>query len=110
MAEKANAKLDVVHGDALAVLKQIRGGDLVFELSEELEKVVAAVKETGKGGTLTLKVGVKPFKGGSMMLNVQGDVTASIPKPNRDPSIFYATERNTLQRDDPRQTRMNFED
>ncbi len=112
MADKAIEKpaADVVRGDVLDVLKQVRSGDLVFEMTQELEKVVAGVRETGSGGSLTLKIGIAPIKAGSTALNVQGDVTAKIPKPPRDASIFFATDRNTLQRRDPNQRHMDFMD
>jgi hypothetical protein len=112
MAEKAIEKAapDVVRGDVLDVLKQIRAGDLVFEMTQELEKVVAGVRETGSGGNLTVKISIAPIKAGSTALNVQGDVTAKIPKPQRDASIFFATEKNTLIRTDPRQRMLPLED
>lgn len=105
MADKATEKpeADVVRGDVLEVLRQVRSGDLVFEMTQELEKVVAGVRETGNGGSLTLKISIAPIKAGSTALNVQGDVTAKIPKQQHDASIFFATEKNTLQRTDPRQ-------
>lgn len=110
MAEKAIEKAapDVVRGDVLEVLKQIRAGDMVFELNQEMEKVVAGVRETGKGGTLALKISIAPFKQGSTALNVQADITAKIPKPSQDVSIFFPTDRNTLVRNDPRQKHMSF--
>lgn len=110
MADKATEKAvpDVVHGDVLEVLKQIRAGDIVFELNQEMEKVVAGVRETGKGGTLSLKISIAPFKPGSTALNVQADVSAKVPKPSQDVSIFFPTDRNTLVRNDPRQKHMPF--
>jgi len=109
MADKATEKPDVVRGDALGVLKQVRAGGLVHELNEELEKVVAGVRETGKAGTVTLKINIAPIKPGSTALNVGGEVTAKIPRPAHDASIFFATTNNTLQRTDPRQMNMELD-
>lgn len=100
--------MDVVRGDVLEVLKQIRGGELVFELNQELERVVAGVRETGKGGEVRMKIVIAPMKQGSVALNVQADVSAKVPKPAQDVSIFFPTERNTLVRNDPRQKHMPF--
>jgi hypothetical protein len=110
MAEDArkNAAPDVVCGDAVEVLRLIRAGALVFELNQELEKVVAGVRETGKGGEVRLKVVIAPMKQGSVALNVHGEVSAKIPKPAQDVSIFFPTDRNTLVCNDPRQKHMPF--
>lgn len=108
--EKKQDGPDVVRGNVLDILKQIRGGDLVFEMNREIEKVVAGVRESGKGGSLTLKVNITPIRQGSTALNVQGDVTGKVPQPAHDATIFYPTEGNTLQRNDPRQRNMPFMD
>lgn len=99
-------KPDVVKSDVLDVLKQIRNGNLVYEMNQEIEAVVQAVRETRKGGELTLKVKIKPLKAGSDALDVDAEVSARIPKPPRPVSIFYPTADNTLSRNDPRQMRL----
>ncbi len=106
MAEEVKNKPDVVKSDVLDVLKQIRQGHLVYEMNQEVEKVVEAVRDTRKGGELTLKIKIKPLKAGSDALDVDAEVTAKIPKPPRPVSIFYPTQDNTLSRTDPRQMRL----
>lgn len=106
MAEEVKNKPDVVRADVLDVLRQIRNGNLVYEMSRELEKLVEAVRDTRKGGELTLKIRVKPLKAGSDALDVDADVAAKAPNPPRPVSIFYPTADNTLSRVDPRQMRL----
>jgi len=77
---------------------QINNGAAVAELSDALEKVVAAVRQTGKSGTITLTL-----KGTSNVLLIESQVKTKLPEPERGMTIFYATEDNKLVRNDPRQ-------
>jgi hypothetical protein len=83
---------------------QINNGAAVAELSDALEKVVAAVRQTGKCGTITLTLKVAPAsKGTSNVLLIESQVKTKLPEPERGMTIFYATEDNKLVRNDPRQ-------
>lgn len=85
-------------------LREMRHGRSLQELSEQLALLVAAVRDTGKGGSLTYKITVKPASAGDVVtVQLEDDVKPNIPKPARGNSIFYANENNTLQRTDPRQ-------
>lgn len=105
MQDTDKAKPDVVRGDAVGVIRQVRKGELAFELDQEIEALVQAVKETGKGGDITLKLTVKPLKAGSKTLDVGGTVKSKLPVKPHDASIFYATADNKLVRNDPDQMR-----
>ena len=48
------------------VLKEIRGGDFLFEASGDLEKVIAGVRETCKPGKLVLTLKIKPLSKGDV--------------------------------------------
>jgi hypothetical protein len=83
---------------------QMNNGATVAELSEALEQVVAAVRASGKSGSLTLSVKVSPAsKKSTEVLMVESQVKTKLPEPERGMTIFYATEDNHLVRNDPKQ-------
>lgn len=85
-------------------LREMRHGKSLGELSEELGKLIEAVKTTGKAGSLTYKLTVKPASAGdSVTVQLDDDVIAKIPRSSRGASIFFVTDANTLTRQDPRQ-------
>ena len=86
---------------------QINNGATVAELSDALEKVVAAVRATGKSGSIALTVKVAPAsKGSNDVLIVESQVRTKLPEPDRGMTIFYATDENRLVRNDPRQQQL----
>ncbi len=101
--QKTNEKSDAVRGDIISVLQNLRNGDCVFELSQELEEVVAAVGETGKKGSITLKLSIDPHKGDTLTLDIEDKIEKKVPKKDKPPSIFFRGKNNQLQRQDPRQ-------
>lgn len=73
-------------------------------LSRRLHELISAVQETGKGGSLTLKIDVKPIPGtGAKTLTVTDAVAAKIPAAERPKSIFFVTNDGNLTRNDPTQ-------
>jgi hypothetical protein len=83
---------------------QINNGTTLAELSEELSKVVAAVRETGKAGAITLTLKVLPAsKGSTDVLMVESQVKSKLPERDRGMTVFYATDDNRLVRNDPKQ-------
>ncbi len=83
---------------------QMNNGATVTELSEALERVVAAVRAAGKTGSITLTVKVSPAsKGSNDVLMVESQVKTKLPEPERGMTIFYSTEDNHLVRNDPKQ-------
>lgn len=85
-------------------LREMRHGRSLAELSEQLALLVAAVRDTGKQGSLTYKIIVKPASAGDVVtVQLEDDVKPNLPKRPRGNSIFYANDNNTLQRTDPRQ-------
>jgi hypothetical protein len=85
-------------------LLDVNNGAAVVELSEKLAAVVAAVRATGKAGsvTLTLKV-ARASKNTPDVFLLSADVKARVPEPERGSTIFYATDENMLVRNDPKQ-------
>ena len=108
----ANQKPDTLPTgtDVLAVLSQLRRGQTAADLADGLRDLVAAVRATGKKGSLTLKLTVAPHSNGDdVTLTLADDVTLKVPRAERGSSIFFATEQNGLVRNDPRQGELRFE-
>ena len=83
---------------------QINNGATVAELSNALERVVAAVRAAGKSGSVTLKLKVAPAgKGNTDVLMIESQVKTKLPEADRGMTVFYATEDNRLVRNDPKQ-------
>jgi hypothetical protein len=73
------------------------------ELSRKLRDLLAAIDETGKGGSITYKLSIKPeAKTGGAVL-VTDDVKATLPVLDRPASIFFVDSHYRLCRNDPRQ-------
>lgn len=89
------------------VLREFRRGRVVDHASEELARVVRGVMETGKAGSLTLKIFVKPPKTrGDNALILTAAVNASEPQPDMPEAIFFASEAGDLLREDPTNQRL----
>jgi hypothetical protein len=71
------------------------------ELSEALRDLVLACRETGKAGSITLKLTVKALD--DFAFEVLDSVTVKRPQGNRPKSIWFATPDGELTRDNPHQ-------
>lgn len=78
------------------------------EASKKLAEVVEAVMETGKPGSVTVKLTISRDKEIKSMVKVADAVTAKIPTEIRR-SMWFPGDDNTLHRNDPRQQSM-FDD
>ena len=86
---------------------EINNGATVAELSDALQQVLAAVRATGKAGSITLTLKVAPAsKGTTNVVLVESQVKTKLPEAERGMSIFYLTEDNKLVRNDPRQQQL----
>jgi hypothetical protein len=93
-----------------AQLVQEQGrGVLHDRLSEKLAEIVQAVVETGKKGSLTLKLDISLNKDGET-LTVSDSVTAKVPDHDTKPSIFYADGNGNLSRNNPSQPELPLRD
>lgn len=90
---------DINFSDFLSDLDRGRVAD---ELAEHLLEIVAAVCDTKKSGSLTLKVGIGWDKKAEM-LRVSTNVAAKAPQLDRPESLFFVTPGGTPTRKDPRQ-------
>ncbi len=86
------------------VLKELRGGQAIDDLGAELKALTAAIRESGRAGKLTLTITAKPASKGTVStLLFEAAITVKRPVKETESTIFYATDENTLQRNDPRQ-------
>lgn len=82
-------------------LRDIEAGGLLDELSETQHSLIDAIRLTGKGGELTIKLAYKPDGNGQM--TIKADVKAKEPVLSRGTSLFFLTPEGNLTRRDPRQ-------
>lgn len=85
-------------------LKDIREGEVLTEATEALRELVGAVKATGRTGKLQLTLIVKPVaKADANALVISDELKVVTPKAERGHTVFFATDENSLSRNDPRQ-------
>lgn len=76
-------------------------GEVNSALSDKLEKLIAAVHDTGKPGRLTVKVTIK--KEGTMAV-AYCEATEKLPEADLPGTMFFFDKSGkSLQREDPRQ-------
>lgn len=85
------------------VIRDHRNGKLVAELSERMARVVQAVEETGKPGTITLKLTIKPSKGEEGAFKVSPTISQGIPERDLPDALFFSDESGSLVRESPTQ-------
>lgn len=85
------------------VLSDLDRGHVHTELSEQLQALIARVVETGKPGSLTLQIGVKPMPKTDGQVIVSNKIAVKRPESDRRDAIFFVDDENNLTRDDPRQ-------
>lgn len=83
------------------LLASIPGLDL--ELADAANDLVHACTETGKSGSITLTLKLKPLSGKASQIEIESDVKVKEPAMPRAKNLMFATPDNNLQREDPRQ-------
>lgn len=73
------------------------------ELTNGLHEVIAAVKETGKAGSVTLTIKVDPDKKADGIFRISDNVTIKAPQHDRGTRIYFADKSGNLTRSDPNQ-------
>lgn len=90
-------------------LREIRSGQCIDELSVKLNDLVAAVRATGKGGDISLKIKVSPAGNGAVyVVQLEDKISINLPELPKPSTLFFPTEDNNLQRTDPRQRSMEL--
>ena len=85
----------------LDVCRNVRHGDLVKELSEELAAAVQAAEASHKVGSITLTLKVKPNGRGQMVIADNYD--SKKPRPDAPVSLMFNDVHGNLSRRDPNQ-------
>lgn len=86
-------------------LHQLRFGTLAEDLTKALHELTLRCADTGRAGSLTLQISLKPGKGGQ--IEVFDDIKLKLPKEERGSSIMFATPEGNLTREDPRQMQID---
>ena len=86
-----------------AFLLDINKGQSNRELSEKLHDLIAKVQDTGKAGSLTYKVEVKPEAGTDNLVIVTDQIAVKLPQGERRKSLFFVDADHNLVRDNPQQ-------
>jgi hypothetical protein len=79
-------------------LRDVRGGEVLEDLSSKLGELVHAVQTTGSAGELTLKIKVAPMKGSSEAVVVTDRIDAKLPKIVSAGTVMFPTPDGNLQR------------
>ena len=92
-------------------LQDLRDGRAHTELSAHLAELLAKVKDTGKGGTITFKLKVKPAGRGDVdKVVISDEISVDLPKPERGEDFFWLTDENELSRNHPKQGSLELRD
>jgi hypothetical protein len=85
-----------------ATVAQLNNGRTQQELSEALNELVQACRDTNKVGEITLKIKVRP-DGASGQYFLEDQMNVTLPKFDRAKTLFFGTPEGNLQRTDPAQ-------
>jgi hypothetical protein len=73
------------------------------ELSDKLQRLVTAVQDTGKKGTLTVSFNLALFDGDPHRVVVEDKIVLKMPEHDRKNGIFFPDNAGNLSRTDPNQ-------
>lgn len=90
------------------VLRDIRKGRPVEEATMALADVVRAVDETGKEGSVTITLKIKPAKHGGPEKTLIAEVKSKKPIADIAPAVFFSDQDGDLHRVDPNQEEMHL--
>lgn len=83
-------------------LEQVEFGSVAQQATDELNDLIHAITETGKSGSLTITIKIKPI-GNTGQVEIDSDVKAKQPAPTRGKTLMFCTPDNNMQRENPRQ-------
>ncbi|ADE14132.1 conserved hypothetical protein [Nitrosococcus halophilus Nc 4] len=89
-------------------INQLRYGAAAQELSERLNECVQGARDTGKQAKLTLTLTVKPIGQNSGQYEIREQIKAQVPELDKGMTLMFGTPEGNLQREDPRQVKMDL--
>lgn len=92
------------------VLRDINGGKFAEELTEALAEVVESCAATGKTGSITVVLKLKPAKGSGKVMTIEQDYKVKSPEFDQPQQFFFIANGNTLVADNPDQKKLPFRD
>ena len=99
--------------DFISMVMDMRSGKVAAECSAKLNRLIRAIMETGKPGSLSLKLTVNPtvpdLKRGVSQVEIKHECKINEPEKTLGPSLFFTTDQGGLSRLDPDQMEMDYE-
>lgn len=89
-------------------LREIGGGKFAEELNQEFQKLVLAVKDVGRSGSLSVTIKLKPNRGGAF--EIEHDYNVKSPQFERPTDIMFVTSDGALVRNNPAQGTLPLRD
>jgi len=92
------------HRPIVDTLRELSKGRVLDELGINMAELVHAVRDSGKPGSLLLKLTVKPAsRGQTTAVMVGADIQLKRPKVERGEDVFFTTADDALVKQDPNQ-------
>lgn len=96
------------------LLNELNDGSTHAALSADLAELLRTVQNTGRGGSLTLKIKVasatKTQSGSVDKITITADRKLELPKPEQPSDFFWLTEDGETSRNHPRQHSLELRD
>jgi hypothetical protein len=96
--------------DILALLFDMRNGEVAADIARHFDELKTAVLETRGKGKLTIELNLEPSKCaiGGAVLEIKAEHSCKVKKPELavGAAHFFVTEQGDLTRDDPAQAAM----
>ena len=84
-------------------LRDLRSGEVIDQLDEQLQELVQAVQVTGGGGQIQLTIVVIPAKGASEAVVVKDTIKLKKPEIKSSGTLMFPTVEGNLSRKHPKQ-------
>lgn len=92
--------------DFLSFLSDLRRGQAIEEYRQALVDLERSVRETGKPGSLTLTLTLKPVGKGMDAFEIKDAFTAKMPIGEKGTTLLFADDAGRMSRRDPRQPQL----
>lgn len=89
------------------VLRMLQQGAFVDECSEKLAGLIAQVRDTKRGGKLTITLDVKPAAGDAF--TILPAVTDKTPVDPPEAEIYWQTDLGAVTRENPKQQKLDLQ-